>query len=88
MKICRIKLNNERKFMLEKQGRTLAKINFLLKINEMHNSSDKIPIFYLDEISVFQNQSRNYILQDSSQTLGIKVPTGKEGTILYCYVQD
>ncbi|KAL4153697.1 hypothetical protein QTP88_001530 [Uroleucon formosanum] len=64
--------------------RILKSLHFK-KMHDLRKNNDTRPVVYLDETWVNQNHSRGTIWQNSENSEGIKVPTGKGGRIIICH---
>jgi hypothetical protein len=80
------KTNDGRKFLMEKSDIVAARLTFLRRMDQIWVSSDKLPVFYLDETWVHQNHTIKYIWQDSTSNGGLKVSVGKGSRLIVCHV--
>lgn len=79
------KCNDGRRFLMERNDIVAMRVKFLRKMCNLRQSNDTRTIVYLDETWVNQNHSRGQIWQNSQNTEGLKVPTGKGGRLLICH---
>lgn len=57
----------------------------LRKIINLHQNNDNRSVVYLDETSVNQNHTRNYIWQNPESSEGFKVLIGKGTRLIICH---
>ncbi|XP_039282804.1 uncharacterized protein LOC111061493 isoform X6 [Nilaparvata lugens] len=77
------KFNDGRKYLMEHQDIAASRATFLRKMHSIRNESR--PIVYLDETWVSQNHTDQYIWQNSNNSGGLKVPTGKEERLIIAH---
>lgn len=85
MKFRYKKCNNGRKFLMERNDIVAMRVRFLRQMVNLRTNNDDRPVVYLDETWVNQNHTRNHIWQDSDNSEGFKVPTGKGGRLIICH---
>jgi len=76
------KCSDGRKFLMKRNDIVSLRCKFLRKIYTLRVNNDTRPIVYLDETWVNQNHSQTIALQNESNSIGIKIPSGKEGPLI------
>ncbi|XP_025196189.1 uncharacterized protein LOC112595261 [Melanaphis sacchari] len=79
------KCNDGRRFLMERNDIVAMRVKFLRKMHDLRQNNDTRPVVYLDETWVNQNHSRGTICQNSENSKGLKVPTGKGSRIIICH---
>lgn len=79
------KCNDGRRFLMERNDIVAMRVRFLRHMVNLHTNNDDRPVVYLDETQVNQNHMRNHIWQDSDNSEGFKVPTGKSSRLIICH---
>jgi len=70
---------------MERNDIVAMHVKFLKKMQDLRQNNDTRQVVYLDETWVNQNHSRGIILQNSENSEGLKVSTGKSSRIIICH---
>jgi len=76
------KCSDGRKFLMERNDIVSLRCTFLRKMYTLRVNNDTRPIVYLDETWVNQNHSRTIAWQNETNSIGLKIPTGKGGRLI------
>jgi len=70
---------------MERNDIVAMRVKFLRKMHDLKQNNDTRPVIYLGETWADQIHSRGTILQNSENSKGLKVPTGKGSRIIICH---